>query len=211
MSWAFLIVVVVVILTPGVDLVMALRSAVAGGRAAGLTTVAGICAASTMQGALVAVGVGTFVVNHQLLFETIRWLGIAYLAYLGVTSLVSAVRGRSALDGGEEGTARPRQRHRLRERLRAFGQGFTTNITNPKMFVFYLSLLPQFVAPDAPLVSWLVHAWTLPAIGGLWLAAVVLLASVLREKLLRPMVKRVVDACAGLALLGFGVRLATER
>ncbi|MGP9694637.1 LysE family translocator [Brachybacterium sp. AOP25-B2-12] len=206
MSWAFVMMVVLVIVAPGVDLVMVLRSAVAGGRGAGLATVAGVCTASALQGALVALGVGTIVVRHQVVFETIRWLGIAYLAYLGITSVVSALRGRE-VRADEDAAPRPRRRRRLR----FFDQGFTTNITNPKMFVFYLSLLPQFVAPDAPVASWLVHAWTLPVVGGLWLVVVALLAGVLREKLLRPMVRRVVDACAGLALLAFGVRLATER
>lgn len=206
MSWAFVTVVVLVIVTPGVDLVMVLRSAVAGGRGAGLATVAGICTASALQGALVALGVGTIVVRHQAVFETIRWLGIAYLAYLGISSLVSALRGRE-MRADADAAPRPRRHHRLR----SFGQGFTTNITNPKMFVFYLSLLPQFVAPDAPVTAWLVHAWTLPAMGGLWFVAVARLAGALRERLLRPMVSRVVDACAGLALLAFGARLATER
>jgi len=80
------------------------------------------------------------------------------------------------------------------------------NITNPKMFVFYLSLLPQFVGPGAPVWSWLGHAWMLPLIGTTWL-----LAAAVREQLLRPVARRLIDITSGLALAGFGARLALQR
>ena len=202
MSWGFLLVVLVVVLVPGVDLLMVLRNAVAGGRRVGAATVAGVAVASAAQGALVAVGVGALIVQSQWLFETIRWMGVAYLLVLGVQALRSAVRGSAAL-GEDVGETATRWR-------RGFRQGFVCNATNPKMLVFYLSLLPQFVAADASVLTWLLHAWALPALGAAWLLGVVVLAAAVREHLLRPVVRRATDAVAGIALVGFGARLATD-
>ncbi len=120
----------------------------------------------------------------------------AALAEVGVDGLAGGV-------GGEEDVGEPAQGAVLR-------QGFLGNITNPKMFVFYLSLLPQFVATDAPLSTWLAHALTLPALGMVWLLVVVVLGGTLRERLLRPLARRITDAVSGVALLGFGVRLAAQ-
>ncbi|MEB2620543.1 LysE family transporter, partial [Kocuria rosea] len=77
--------------------------------------------------------------------------------------------------------------------------------------VFYLSLLPQFVGPQATIWDWLFHAWTLPVLGGTYLLLVALLAASFRERLLRPVIRRATDAIAGIAFIGFGARLAATR
>lgn len=203
MSVEFLLVVVVIILAPGVDFLMVLRNTVLDGRGVGTATVAGICVASGIQGALVAVGVGTFVVQSQWLFQTIRWAGIAYLLYLGVVALRAAFRRTLPRV--------TRDKPPMEHWTRGFRQGFLCNITNPKMFVFYLSLLPQFVGARATIWGWLTHAWTLPLLGGAYLLLVAVLAGSLRERLLRPLARRITDAVAGIAFIGFGARLATAR
>src|SRR6202007_2624207 len=92
----------------------------------------------------------------------------------------------------------------------AYRQGFLCNATNPKILVFYLSLLPQFVARDAPWPVWLTHAWTVPFLGTLWCLAFVLFVSTVRKWLPRRMSRRALDAVAGLVLVGFCARLASE-
>lgn len=203
MSWAFLAVVLAVIAVPGVDVVITLRNTIAAGRGAGAAAALGICAASVIQGALVSVGLGALIVRSQPVFLALKWLGIGYLLLLAGQALWSAWRGRYR-DDADPLVARPGAR------TRALRQGFLGNITNPKMFVFYLSLLPQFVGLDAPLSTWLAHALTLPALGMVWLLVVVVLGGTLRERLLRPLARRVTDAVSGVALLGFGVRLAAQ-
>ena len=90
------------------------------------------------------------------MFLALKWLGIGYLVFLAVQALRSARRGHD--DSTDQGAG-------LSQRRRGVRQGFLTNITNPKMFVFYLSLLPQFVGPTGPLWSWLAHTWMLPLVG----------------------------------------------
>ncbi|MGW8565192.1 LysE family translocator [Isoptericola sp. NPDC055881] len=202
MSGAFLLVVVAVVAVPGADFVVTLRNTVVNGRGRGVATAFGIGAASLIQGTLASIGVGALIVRSQPLFTALRWVGLAYLCYLGAQALWSAWRG----EYGPPPATSP-----ARGRVRSFREGFLTNITNPKMLVFYLSLLPQFVGAHAAVGAWLVHAWTLPAIGTAWLLVVVLLGSALREKLLLPTVRRITDAVSGLALVGFGARLALQR
>jgi len=132
----------------------------------------------------------------------LKWLGIGYLAFLAAMLLRSAWLGRSE---PTEQRAEPGQR------TRGLRQGFLCNITNPKLFVFYLSLLPQFVGSNAPVWSWLGHAWMMPLIGTVWLLAAVVLAGAVREQLLRPVARRLIDTTSGLALAGFGARLALQR
>ncbi|WP_350353354.1 LysE family translocator [Microbacterium sp. A8/3-1] len=203
MSWEFLVVVVLVVLAPGVDLLMVLRNTVAGGRRVGAATAAGIGVASMLQGLLVAIGVGALIVQSQWLFEALRWVGVAVLLVLGVQALWAAVRR----DLPKIVSDRPTERRWAR----GFAQGFLCNATNPKMLVFYLSLLPQFVAAGAPLETWLFHAWMLPLIGTAWLLMLAVLAGTVREFLLKPLVRRLMDAVSGVALIGFGVKLATDQ
>lgn len=196
MSWSYLAVVLAVVLVPGIDLLMVLRNTVSGGRSAGIATTVGIGTASVIQGALASLGVGTLIVASQPLFTAVKWAGVAYLVFLGLQSLRSAWRGTYSQAPDVRG--------------RGFRQGFVCNITNPKMLVFYLSLLPQFVDPAASAWVWLAHAWVLPAAGSLWLLLVATLASTVRDRLLRPLVRRVTDAVSGVALVGFGLKLAQD-
>jgi len=201
-TWAFLVVVLAVVAVPGPDFVVTLRNTIAGGRVAGAATAVGVSVASVIQGTLVSLGLGTLVVRSQPVFMTLKWLGIAYLVLLAGQSLRSAWRGQ--YDATDHETEPGQRKRGLRQR-------FLCNFTNPKMFVFYLSLLPQFVGADAPIWSWLGHAWMLPLVGTSWLLVIVVLGGAVRERLLRPATRRNIDTTCGLALLGFSGRLALQR
>ena len=200
-SWTFLAVAVVLVLTPGADFAVIVRNTVSGGRPAGTATTIGVSAAAALQGLLVSFGLARVVVRIHPLFLAIKWAGIAYLAYLAVAALLSAIRGR--YPAAEE-------RRRPRSRLTGFGQGFLCNATNPKILVFYLALLPQFVGPAAPWWAWLAHAWTLPLLGTCWCLLVVLGVDRAQNVLSRRHIRRGLDALTGTVLLGFCAKLATE-
>lgn len=199
-SWSFLVVAVVLVLTPGADFTVIVRNSLSGGRRHGAATTLGVSSAAALQGLLVTVGVAGLIVRVQPLFLAIKWAGVAYLAWLAFGMLRSALRG----DYADLGVLRNRSA------LTAYRQGFLCNATNPKILVFYLSLLPQFVAPDATWSAWLLHAWTIPVLGTAWSLAVVFFVGGIRSWLQRRVVRRALDAVSGLVLMGFCARLATE-
>ncbi len=163
-------------------------------------TTAGVISAAAAQGLLVTVGLAGLIVRAEPLFLALKWGGAAYLAWLAFGMLRSAVRG----DYQPVGEAQ-----RLSPSL-AYRQGFLCNATNPKILVFYLSLLPQFVTPNASWIAWLTHAWTVPFLGTIWCLTVVLLVSSLRRWLQSRAVRRAFDATSGVVMTGFCVRLAAE-
>jgi threonine/homoserine/homoserine lactone efflux protein len=199
-SWSFLTVAAILVLTPGADFAVIVRNTVKGGRRFGVATTLGVSAAAALQGLLVSVGIANLIVGAQPAFLTIKWLGICYLAFIACGSLRRAVRGEY-----REPADRP-----ARSGRRGFQQGFVCNATNPKILVFYLALLPQFVGPAAPWWAWLAHAWTLPVLGTAWCLLVVVLVDRSRTWLTRRPVRRALDATTGLVLLGFCARLARE-
>ena len=201
-SWAFFTVAVVLVLTPGPDFAVIVRNTVAGGRRVGTATTAGVSAAALLQGLLVSLGLAGFIVRAHPVFLLVKWFGIAYLAYLATSALYSAVQGSYRL------TLLGRRPHSLST---SFRQGFLCNATNPKILVFYVALLPQFVEPAAPWWAWLAHAWTLPVLGTAWCLLIVAGVDRARNLLTRRTARRALDALTGTVLLGFCARLATER
>jgi threonine/homoserine/homoserine lactone efflux protein len=129
---------------------------------------------------------------------------VAYLVCLGVQAWRGAWRGDYPPLSGD-GTATPRQA------LTGFRQGFLSNITNPKVLAFYLAVLPQFVGGPAPLGMLLAYALSHAVLSLAYLLVLVGALNQARELLSRRRVRRWLDGLTGVALLGFGARLAAER
>ena len=199
-SWTFLAVAIALVLTPGADFAVIVRNTVTGGRHVGTATTVGVSAAAALQGLLVSFGLAGFIVREHPVFLAIKWTGIAYLAYLAAAALLGAFRGR--YPAAEEG--------RRRSVLSGFRQGFLCNATNPKILVFYLALLPQFVGPYAPWWAWLAHAWTLPLLGTCWCLIIVAGVDRARNLLSRRNIRRGIDALTGAVLLSFCAKLTSE-
>lgn len=191
----------VVAVAPGPDTLLTLRSSVVGGRVRGAWTAVGICAAGVVQGVLAAAGLGAVVAHVEPLFQAIRWVGVAYLLYLGVTALRSAFAREGAWAVGE--MSGPVERP-----WRAVATGFLCNITNPKVLLFNLAVLPQFLAPGAGTGTFIAYALTLTALGAIVLFAIVLAAQVARGAMQRVRVRRGIDGGTGAAMLGFAGALA---
>lgn len=189
-------------IAPGPDTFLTLRSTVAGGRRRGLLTSGGIFAANVVQGTLVACGLGAVLARSETVFTVIRWAGVAYLLYLGITTLRAALRRDAA--GWDAGPA-PARRGWL-----PVWQGFLCNITNPKVLAFNLALLPQFVGPGAGVPVLLAYALTLAVLGCVVLLAIVWAADAASSVLRRQRVRRAVEGSTGVVMLGFAGALAAE-
>jgi threonine/homoserine/homoserine lactone efflux protein len=196
----FALVALALTLTPGLDSALVLRSALTKGRREAVATGAGIIAGLFVWGAAAAVGVSALLTASRLAYDVLRFAGAAYLVWFGLRLLVRAVRG--TVDGAPGGVVQA-------SAWRAARQGLTTNLLNPKVGVFYVALLPQFIPPhDNPLAVGLLLAGEHGLITVVWFAVLIVLASVLGRWLRRPATVRVIDGVTGTALLGFGLKLA---
>jgi RhtB (resistance to homoserine/threonine) family protein len=199
---AFTGIAALITITPGSDTMLVLRSALVRGRRAGLLTVLGVCAGLFIHATLSALGLSVLLLRSAKAFELVKLAGAAYLVFLGIQSLRSAARaGAIAEPPAEVGGDR-----------RAFAEGLLNNVLNPKVAVFYLAFLPQFIGPTDPV---LVKSILLAAIhfaeGVIWLSLLTVFVARLRGVLANVAVRRVVESVSGLVLIGFGVKLAVAR
>ena len=192
---AFLVVSLVVIVTPGQDTALTIRNTLTAGRRGGVLTALGVVSGQVTWALAASAGLSAVLLASRPLFIALRIVGAAYLVFLGAEALLAAVRGRAVSANGP----RPRATYR---------QGLLSNLGNPKMVVFFTSLLPQFASSFGGMLSLgLVFA----AITLAWLTLYAFAVARARAVLLRSRVRRALDALAGLVLVSFGVRLASER
>jgi threonine/homoserine/homoserine lactone efflux protein len=185
---AFLLIAIVVIASPGPDFALTVRNTVARSRRAGIWTSAGIVSGQLVWACAAAGGVAALLVASRPAFIALRVVGAAYLVYLGVQALLASLRGTPAHAGASRGGS-------------PYVQGLFSNVSNPKMAIFFTSLLPQFGQSFGVLLG---HALLFSALTLVWLAFVVRVGDALRV----PAVRRAVDAITGVVLVAFGSRLA---
>ena len=203
--WSFLVFAVILVLVPGPDFAVVTKNTLAAGRWRGAWSAGGVASSNAVQGTAAAAGLGALIVRAQPVLDVIRWAGVAYLLFLGFQALRSAVRGRyPSLDPDAD-------HHAAGAALGGWRQGFLSNITNPKVLVFYLAVLPQFLTADSS--PWLLLAFALShaCLSLLYLLTLTTFLHRIRRVLARRRVRRGLDTVTGVALLGFGARLAAER
>jgi threonine/homoserine/homoserine lactone efflux protein len=195
---------VVVIVAPGPDFALTVTNTLRAGRPGGMRTALGIATSNTVQGTAAALGLGALIARSELAFTIIRWAGAAYLAYLGISTIRSALRRRhSPPEDREAGETTTR-------RWLAYQQGFLSNITNPKVLIFYIAVLPQFLTPGAAPVWLLAFAWSHALLSLLYLLTLSTGLAWARALLSRRAVRRAMDGTTSALLLGFSARLAAE-
>jgi len=198
----FALVAALMTISPGADTFLVVRNTLRGGRGDGWATVAGICSGLFVHALLSALGVSAILAHSASAFLALKMAGAAYLAWLGFQSLRGAARGPAP-------TA-PAQVPPLRAPAsRSFREGFLTNLLNPKVIVFYLALLPQFLSQgDAVLAKSLLLTAIHFAEGILWLGFVAWGVDRSRRFFMRPALRRWMDALCGTILVALGLRLA---
>jgi RhtB (resistance to homoserine/threonine) family protein len=199
---AFALVAALMTVSPGADTFLVVRNTLRGGRGDGWATVAGICCGLFVHALLSALGVSAILAHSATAFLALKVAGAAYLAWLGIQSLRTAARG--------SGVTAPAAIDRSRvAATRSFREGFLTNLLNPKVIVFYLALLPQFVSPgDAVLPKSLLLTAIHFAEGIVWLGLVAWGVDRSRRCFLKPALRRWMDALCGTILVALGLRLA---
>lgn len=137
--YIFLATTFAVVLSPGPAAISVASQASANGWKRGLFGVTGVASANVVYFALSATGIAALILASHLLFSVIKWCGIAYLIYLGISALIS--RGGLKVGEGERRSAKA-----------LFGQGFVVEFANPKALLYFAAILPQFVDPSSPVL-----------------------------------------------------------
>lgn len=202
---AFIAISVVVIVTPGPDTALTIRNAIAGGRQAGLATALGVSAGQLVWAVATSLGLVALLLASEPIFRALQLAGAAYLFCLGVQSLRSALRGAESRSGkGKVGAGSAPI-----GMGRAFRQGLINDLANPKMAVFFASVLPQFSPPGQGMLSHLVLlGFVFAALTFAWLALYAWLVAAAGIALRGGSVRRALEAVAGVTLIGLGVKVA---
>lgn len=206
---AFLGISLVVICSPGQDTALTIRNTLVGRRSAGIATAAGISVGLTVWTVATSAGLAAILMASQPVFSAIRLAGAAYLFYLGAQALRHALRtspdqpGHASpppvAAGGQGGAIR-----------RPFLQGLISNLSNPKILVFFTSLLPQFTGAHPGFATLAVLGINFSVVTLAWLSAYAVAVERMSHVLRRSGVRRAMEAILGTVLVAFGLRLATE-
>lgn len=202
---AFLGISALVITTPGPDTALTIRNALLGGRAGGLATALGVSTGLAIWALAASAGLVALLVASEPLFLTVKYAGAAYLVWLGLQSLRAAFRPSFDL----QAMKRPAMRG-LAPRT-AFGQGVVSDLSNPKIAAFFTSLLPQF-APSgaADFVGLAALGLLFSLMTLLWLSGYALAIARMGDVLRRPRIRRTLEGITGAALIGLGLKIASE-
>ncbi len=202
--WAFLAMTVLLSISPGPDDVLVLSSSLRGGTRLGLATVAGVAVGTSAWGVAAAVGLATLLGRSAPAYEVLCLLGAGYLVLLGVLPLVAELRGST---GGPGDAGRPRSP--AGGIGRAFSTGLAGDLLSPKIGLFYLAVVPQFVPDGAPALQYTLLLCAIDVgVAVTWLAGLTLLAHAAGTWLLRPGVVRWTQRVFSAALIGLGVSSA---
>jgi threonine/homoserine/homoserine lactone efflux protein len=203
---AFLGIAVLVIVMPGQDTALTIRNTVLGGRRAGLATAAGVTGGQAVWTVATAAGVAALLAASEPVFTAVKLAGAAYLILIGLSALRTALRSLPT-HGAAPGSERPRLSARA-----GFRHGMLSNLGNPKMAVFFTSLLPQFAGDGgASFAGLLALGLLFNLLTLLWLLGYAVAVARAGDVLRRPSVRRTVDAVTGTVLVAFGIRIASER
>jgi threonine/homoserine/homoserine lactone efflux protein len=195
---AFLAVSLLVICTPGQDTALTVRNTLVGGSGAGIWTAAGVAAGQAVWAVAAASGVAGLLKASEPAFLAIKIVGVGYLLFLAALAFRSAWRGEYSELGGT-----PALDHR-----RALRQGLISNLGNPKMAAFFVSLLPQFAGRFGTMLT---LGLIFCALTFGWLALYGLAVAKARRLLMRRPLRRILDAAAGAVFVALGARLATQQ
>lgn len=197
---AFTLAATLLTLTPGLDTALVLRTATVEGKQQAIRAALGINAGCLLWGAAVAFGLGALIAVSELAFNVLKYCGAAYLAWLGLNMLVRPRKSLSPAAGDEK--ASPNW----------FLKGMMGNVLNPKIGIFYVSFLPQFIPQGQPLVTWTFGLVSIHVVIGLFWSITLIAATQPLAKVLRSeSVVTWMDRATGLIFVLFAMRLAFSK
>ncbi len=203
--YLYILMCIFLIILPGPDTAVATKNTLSQGSSAGLKTALGTCCALLIHTSAAVLGLSAIIVKSALLFSVFKYVGAIYLIYLGAKTLWSLWKKEEAA------TAETETKIQF-EKSSCFKQGFLTNILNPKVAVFFLTFLPQFVeAGSNTFIPFLLMGITYTALTAVWFLFYVYLIHQVSTFMKKPKAQAAIEGITGTILIGFGIKLAFEK
>lgn len=209
MAWSeiatFIFVASLLVMSPGPNGVLIAKTVPTSGQSAGFANVAGFVTAFYLHGALSVLGISVILVQSATAFAVVKYLGAAYLCWIGIKALIAAYKG-------VERTVSVSPAKRKRTLVNAYVEGLLTNALNPKVSMFYLAAFPQFITiGETTAASSFLLVFVHSMINAVWFGAMVLLFSQLTKVASSGNFQRWLKGVTGIVFVGFGLRLASYK
>lgn len=196
--WVFLLSGILLNITPGSDSLYIFGRSISQGKAAGMMSVFGIISGAVIHTLFAAFGLSAILMHSALAFNLIKWIGAAYLVYMGVKAIRS--KANPAVDA--EGM-------KMTGLRKIYVQGLLTNLFNPKVALFYLAFLPQFISADNTYgaLPFLVLGLTFITTGTIWCSLIVVVSDLMTKRIRRSNIGPYLNKVTGLIFIGLGIKL----
>lgn len=196
---------IVLIILPGPDTAIATKNTLTIGKNGGLKTVFGTCCALMIHTTAAVVGLSAIIVKSAMFFSIFKFVGAIYLFYLGVKTLWSLKNNKNLV----KNEFLPKNNYQGKS---CFKQGFLTNLLNPKVAVFFLTFLPQFVEVNSTtFIPFLLMGITYTILTIIWFLFYISLINQISAFIKRPSINKAMEGITGLVLIAFGLKLAFEK
>jgi RhtB (resistance to homoserine/threonine) family protein len=203
--YLFVLMCILLIILPGPDTAIATKNTISVGKSGGIKTALGTCCALLIHTSAAVLGLSAIIVKSAYLFSVFKYVGAVYLIYLGVKTLWSLKKKEVAASVETNTNSQVVNRS-------CFKQGFLTNILNPKVAVFFLTFLPQFVdAGSNTFIPFLIMGITYTVLTALWFVLYIYLINQIRAFMKKPKTQNMIEGITGTILIGFGIKLALEK
>ena len=212
----------ILVMLPGPDFALIAKISLMNGRPQGQAAAVGVALGICVHTTAAMLGISAIISQSVLWFSVLKYVGAAYLVWLGIQALRAGQRAgqpvRSAVvktaqqSDAQAGAASPAQRLSLRQWLHFFGQGFLTNALNPKAVLIFLTFLPQFMDPHAPLApQFLTLGGILSGLCLFWYVPLAYMLGRIRHIFENSRFQQWMQRCTGLVFIAFGLKLATAQ
>lgn len=191
------------VMSPGPDFAMVIRNSLVYSRRTGLLAAVGLAIGNTLHVIYSLLGIGLIISQSILLFTVIKWLGAAYLIYIGVKSLLAKKQTDAEAD-----LPAPERAEKDLTALQAIRMGFLTNALNPKATLFFLALFTQVINPATPLGIKALYGLEMSTATFIWFGLVVMLLTHHRVQGFFSKTKHHIDRAFGVVLVALGIKIA---
>jgi RhtB (resistance to homoserine/threonine) family protein len=201
--YTFLVLSLFVVMSPGIDTALITKRTISDGRIDGYKMALGITTGSLVHTFAAAFGLSAILMQSAVAFEIVKYAGAVYLIYLGLSSFITKKN---------KYVTHIENQNNSELKKSAFKQGLFSNVLNPKVAMFFLTFLPQFVKTGADATQQFIMMGVIYTVLSItWFFVYVFFINYLREWLMSPKVQRIMDKVTGLVLIGFGLKLALDK